>query len=314
VRVLITGGAGFIGSHLVRACLEAGDEVRVLDDFSTGLRENLLGLEGDVDLIEGTVVDFETVRRATQSREVVYHQAALGSVPRSVEDPLGTHAVNATGTLQVLEAGRREGVSRVVYAASSSAYGDTETLPKVETMPPRPLSPYALQKLAGEVYCAQFTRLYGLETVALRYFNVYGPRQSATSSYAAVIPRFVSAVLDGERPTIFGDGLQSRDFTFVSDSVAANRAAVAAPSEATGKVYNVAHGGRTSLLELLDEICRALGVEGVRPDHQPPRPGDVRHSQADVSRAERLLGWKPRIGLTDGVGATVEAFCAGRAR
>jgi UDP-glucose 4-epimerase len=314
MRVLITGGAGFIGSHLVRACLEAGDAVRILDDFSTGFRENLLGVEGDVDLIEGSLVSFDTVRRATAGRDVVLHHAALGSVPRSVEDPVRTHAVNATGTLHVLEAARLEGVSRVVYAASSSAYGGVQALPKRETMPPRPLSPYALQKLTGEAYCAQFTELYGLETISLRYFNIYGPRQTASSTYAAVIPLFISAVLEGKRPTIFGDGRQSRDFTFVSDAVAANRAAIAASEEAAGEVYNIACGGRTALLELLEQVCRAAGAEDVEPDFQPPRPGDVRHSQADVSKAERLLGWRPRVGLAEGIAATLEHFAGGRAR
>jgi nucleoside-diphosphate-sugar epimerase len=314
MRVLITGGAGFIGSNLVRACLEAGDAVRVLDDFSTGFRENLVGLEGDVDLIEGSLVDFDTVRRATADREVVYHLGALGSVPLSVEDPVGTHAVNATGTLHVLEAARREGLSRIVYAASCSAYGDTQTLPTPETTPARPLSPYALQKLTGEAYCAQFTELHGLETIALRYFNVYGPRQSADSTYAAVVPLFISAILDGKRPTVFGDGRQSRDFTFVSDAVAATRAAAAAPPEVAGEVCNVARGDRITLLELLDEICRAAGVGEVERDHQPPRAGDVRDSQADVSKAERLLGWTPRVDLPEGIAATVEHLAARAAR
>ena len=314
MRVLITGGAGFIGSHLVRGCLEAGDAVRILDDFSTGLRENLFGLEADVELIEGSLVDFDTVLRASVDREVILHHAALGSVPLSVEDPLRTHAVNATGTLHVLEAARRAGVSRVVYAGSCSAYGDAEELPKLETMPPWPRSPYALQKLAGEGYCEQFTELYGLETIVLRYFNIYGPRQTASSTYAAVIPLFASAVLDGKRPTIFGDGLQSRDFTFVSDVVAANRAAIAATSEAAGEVYNVGCGRRTTLRELMDEVVRAAGVDGIEPDYQPPRPGDVRHSQADISKAARLLDWTPRVGLAEGIAATVEHLAGERVR
>jgi nucleoside-diphosphate-sugar epimerase len=319
MRVLITGGAGFIGSNLVRGSLEAGDTVRVFDDFSTGVRGNLAGLEPHVEVVEGSVTDPEAVRRAAAGCEVVYHQAALGSVPRSIEEPLVTHAINATGTLNVLDGARHAGVRRLVYAASSSAYGDTETLPKVESMPPRPLSPYALQKQAGEAYCWLYTTLYGLETVALRYFNVYGPRQTARSTYAAVIPRFISALASGERPRVYGDGGQTRDFTFVSDAVAANLAAATAPAEAAGEVYNVADGKRVSLLELLDEIASALEARGalavspVEPEFLPSRVGDVRHSLADVSKAERLLGWKPRVSLAEGIAATVEYYCLERA-
>jgi nucleoside-diphosphate-sugar epimerase len=319
MRVLITGGAGFIGSNLVRGSLEAGDTVRVFDDFSTGVRGNLAELEPHVEVVEGSVTDPEAVRRAAAGCEVVYHQAALGSVPRSVEEPLVTHAINATGTLNVLDGARHAGVRRLVYAASSSAYGDTETLPKVESMPPRPLSPYALQKQASEAYCRLYTTLYGLETVALRYFNVYGPRQTAHSSYAAVIPRFISALASGERPRVYGDGGQTRDFTFVSDAVAANLAAATAPAEAAGEVYNVADGKRVSLLELLDEIASALEARGalavspVEPEFLPSRVGDVRHSLADVSKAERLLGWKPRVSLAEGIAATVEYYCLERA-
>ena len=282
--------------------------MRVLDDFSTGSRENLAGLEGDLDLREASIEDLDAVLEATRECDVVYHQAALGSVPRSVSDPLGSHRVNATGTLHVLEAARRNGVGRLVYAASSSAYGDTETLPKIETMPPRPLSPYALQKLVGEIYCRQYTELYGLETVALRYFNVYGPRQSPDSTYAAVIPLFFTALRDGKRPRVFGDGHQSRDFTYVEDAVAANRAAAVAPGEATGEVYNVARGGRTSLLQLLEAISRALGAGEVEPELCPARAGDVRHSQADVSKAERALGWVPRVALDEGIASTAAWF------
>jgi nucleoside-diphosphate-sugar epimerase len=314
VRVLVTGGGGFIGSNLVRACLEAGDEVRVLDDFSTGRRDNLRGVERDVELVQGSVVEPESVRAAVTGREVVYHQAAMPSVPRSLEDPVGTHAVNATGTLQVLEASRRAGVRRVVYAASSSAYGDTETLPKHEDMPPRPLSPYALQKLVGEIYCQQYTRLFGLETLALRYFNVYGPRQNPDSPYAAVIPRFVRAAAARTPPTVFGDGLQSRDFTFVADVVAANRAAAVASAGAAGRVLNVARGGRVTLLELWREICAAVGCEPYEPDFRPARAGDVRHSQADITRARELLGWEPRASLRDGLDETVRWLLGERER
>jgi UDP-glucose 4-epimerase len=305
VRVLVTGGAGFIGSNLVRACLAQGEEVRVLDDFSTGRERNLAEVRSDVEVCVGSLSDPERVRRAVAGCEVVYHQAALASVPRSVEDPAGSHAANATGTLTLLLAARDCGARRVVYAASSSAYGDTEVLPKVETMPPNPMSPYALQKLMGEYYCQQFTRLYGLETVSLRYFNVYGPRQDPKSSYAAVIPLFAAAIVRGGKPRVFGDGLQSRDFTFVGDAVAANRAAACGPAASAGEVFNVAAGSRVTLLELLEHICGALGRPPVDPVFEPPRPGDVRHSQADVAKAQHLLGWKPRFGLDEGLRETL---------
>jgi UDP-glucose 4-epimerase len=313
LRVLVTGGAGFIGSNLVRACLAAGEEVRVLDDLSTGHEENLAEIRDRIDFRRGSVVDFDAVESAVAGCEVVYHQAALPSVPRSIEEPLEAHAANATGTLHVLEAARRTGVRRVVYAASSSAYGDSDELPKVESMPPRPLSPYALQKLVGEIYCRQYSELFGLETVSLRYFNIFGPRQDPHSAYAAVIPRFAGAILRGDRPVIFGDGLQSRDFTFVADAVAANRAAAAGPPESSGEVFNVACGGRVTLLELLERICKALDRPPVEPVFEPPRPGDVRHSQADVSKAARLLGWRPQHSLDDGLRQTVQHL-AGKAR
>jgi UDP-glucose 4-epimerase len=305
LRVLITGGAGFIGSNLARGCLEAGAEVRVLDNFATGRHENLDEIRRDVEVIEGSIVEPDAVGRASRDCEVIYHQAALPSVPRSVEEPLQTHAVNATGTLNVLQAARERGVRRVVYAASSSAYGDTEVLPKVETMAPNPLSPYALQKYMGEVYCRQFTRLYGLETVALRYFNVFGPRQDPNSAYAAVIPNFITAISKGEPPEVHGDGLQSRDFTFVRDVVAANLAAAAGPAESAGEVFNIACGHRATLLELIDMIAEVLGVAAVEPRFGPPRPGDVRHSQADIGKAEQLLGWRSRHAMVDGLRETV---------
>ena len=308
MRVLVTGGAGFIGSHLVRGCLEAGETVRVLDDLSSGRRENLADVFSDFELIEASVICAEGVARAVQDCDVVYHLAAIGSVPRSVDDPIASHAVNATGTLQVLEAARRAGVPRLVYAASSSAYGDTDLLPKREGMAPSPQSPYALQKWMGEAYCAQYTRLFGLETVSLRYFNVFGPRQDPGSRYAAVVPLFISAALRGERPVIYGDGLQSRDFTYVADVVDANRAAADAPSEATGGVYNVACGGRVSILELWSEVCGALGRDPLEPVFEAPRPGDVRHSQADVSLAAERLGWRPRRDFATGLALTVRHF------
>jgi UDP-glucose 4-epimerase len=313
LRVLVTGGAGFIGSHLVRACLEAGDDVRVFDDFSTGKADNLRGLAREVEVVEGSVVDFAALERASRGCPVVYHQAAIASVPRTVEDPVGTHAVNATGTLHVLEAARRAGARRVVYASSSAVYGDDERLPKHEDMPARPRSPYALQKLIGEAYCEQYARLYGLESFALRYFNVFGPRQDPKSMYAGVIPLFVTALCSGERPRVFGDGLQSRDFVYVADVVAANRAASCAETAVGFEPINVGRGERTTLLELLELCAGALGVPGPSPSFEAARAGDVRHSQADVSRAAERLGFRARVPLDAGLGETVRWY-AGAAR
>lgn len=312
MRVLVTGGAGFIGSNLVEGCLEAGHAVRVFDDLSTGRLENLAAVAADIERIEGDLRDLDAVAAAVTGCEVVFHQGALPSVPRSVEEPVLTHAVNATGTLHVLEAARLAAVRRVVYAASSSAYGDTEVLPKVETMPANPLSPYALQKFVGERYCEQYHRLYGLETVALRYFNVFGPKQNPESQYAAVIPAFLTRVAKGEAPTVHGDGLQSRDFTFVADVVRANLAAAAGPPESSGEVYNVGGGGRTTLLDLLAAIGEVLGREGVKPEFTPPRAGDVRDSQADIAKAERLLGWTPEVSLHEGLRRTALALFPSR--
>jgi UDP-glucose 4-epimerase len=297
LRVLVTGGAGFIGSHLARACLEAGEDVRVFDDFSSGKSENLAEIAREIEIVEGSVVDGAALMRAARGCEVVYHQAAIASVPRTIEDPVGTHGVNATGTLHALEAARRAGARRFVAASSSAVYGDDERLPKREDMPTRPRSPYALQKLAGELYGEQYARLYGLEAVALRYFNVFGPRQDPSSMYAGVIPIFVTALRAGTRPRIFGDGLQSRDFVYVSDVVAANRAAAVAQTAVAGQAINVGRGERTSLLELLALIANALGRSAPEPLFEPARPGDVRHSQADVSRATELLGFRARMPL-----------------
>jgi UDP-glucose 4-epimerase len=304
VKVLITGGAGFIGSHLARACLAAGDAVRVLDDFSTGKRGNLSDVEKDVDLIEGGVEDLAGVRAAVSGCEVVYHEAAVVSVPLSVQDPLRAHAVNALGTLHVLLAARDAGVRRVVFAGTCAAYGDDPALPKTEDMAPRPLSPYAIQKLAGEHYCQRFTALYGLETVVLRYFNVFGPRQDASSSYAGVIPLFVSALVRGRAPRIFGDGLQTRDFVHVRDVVQANRMAALAKA-AAGEVLNVGRGEAVTVRALYEAIARELGAEGIRPAYAAERPGDIRHSLADASRARRVLGWSAAIPLADGLRDTV---------
>jgi len=301
MRVLISGGAGFIGSSLVRACLEAGDEVRVLDDFSTGRPENLAQLQDAVDLVKGSVVDFEVVQRSVRGCEIVYHLAALPSAVQSVDEPVRTHGVNASGTVHVLEASRREGVRRVVYASSCAIYGNSDALPLKEELPPSPESPYALQKLAGELYCQQFTRLHGLETVALRYFNVFGPRQDPASSYAAVIPRLLTALMRGVPPRIHGDGQQSRDFVHVDDVVAATRAAALAPKTCAGHVINVARGERATILDLLDQLARAVEREALEPAYEAARPGDVRHSQAEIRKAERLLGWRPRVTLAEGL-------------
>jgi len=303
---LVTGGAGFIGGHLADRLVEEGWRVRVLDDFSSGKEKNLSGPAREAELLRGDLRDKDLLARAVDGAEVVFHQGAVPSVPRSVAEPERTNEVNVTGTLRLLEACRHGGVRRVVMAASSSAYGDTPELPKVETMPPRPLSPYALQKYAGEVYCRLYTELYGLETVALRYFNVYGPRQDPKSEYAAVVPRFVTACLEDRPAHIHGDGEQTRDFTYVGDAVQANLCAAEAPG-AAGAVVNVAGGRRVSLNELLGEI-RALTGARAPAEHGPARPGDVRDSLADLGRAEELLGYVPAVSIRQGLERTVEHF------
>jgi UDP-glucose 4-epimerase len=301
---LVTGGAGFIGSHLVEALTAAGRPVRVLDDFSTGDRRNLARLRPATEVVEGDVADPGAVGRAAAGAGLVFHLAALASVQRSVEAPDETHRVCATGTLRVLDAARRAGARRVVYAASSSAYGVPPGDVQVEGDPPDPLSPYAAAKLAGELYCQSFTASYGLETVRLRFFNVFGPRQRADSPYSGVIALFAAALSAGRTPAVFGDGLQSRDFVYVTDVVQALLKAAEAPGVA-GRVYNVGTGRGTSLLELLAALNRVLGTD-VAPRHGPPRAGDVRHSRADVGRARRELGYAPSVGLGDGLRRTVE--------
>ncbi len=308
---LVTGGAGFIGSNLASALLAAGKTVRVLDNFLTGKRENLAGLPGkygaSFELIEGDLRDLAACRRAAEGADFVLHQGALPSVPRSVADPVLTSEINVGGTVNLLVAARDAGARRVVFAASSSAYGDTPELPKRESMTPNPKSPYAAQKLAGEHFMRIFFEVYGLETVALRYFNVFGPRQDPTSTYAAVIPRFITSVLSGAGPTIYGDGGQTRDFTFIDNVVGANLAACEAPKAACGKVFNIACGERISLLDIL-EIVYGLAGKRVKPRFEPARPGDVRDSLADISRARELLGYEPKVGFAHGLARTFDFF------
>ncbi|MEX2287126.1 MAG: SDR family oxidoreductase [Planctomycetaceae bacterium] len=306
---LVTGGAGFIGSHLTARLVRDGAKVRVLDNFSTGKHENLAGLEDSIEVIEGSVADAALVERAVEGVDVVFHQAALASVPRSVELPLETHDACATGTVILLDACRKAGVRRLVYAGSSSAYGNQPELPKQERQLPEVVSPYAAAKLAGELYCQAFAASYGLETVRLRYFNVFGPRQDPNSPYSAVIPLFIAALMAGKQPTIFGDGSQSRDFIFVENVVEANLAAAEATG-VNGKVYNIAGGEPLTVRELLKELCRLL-TKPYSPVFAPPRAGDVLHSWADISAAKRDLGFQPRIGLQEGLEQTVDYYAAG---
>ncbi len=304
-RFLVTGGAGFIGCNIVRRLLAEGHEVRVLDNFSTGRRENLIGL--DVELIEGDLTSYHMVQRAVKGVDYVLHQGALSSVPCSVNDPIASVNVNVLGTLNVLTAAMEEGVKRVVYASSSSIYGDSPELPKHEMMLPAPKSPYAASKLAGEHLCRVFYETYGLETIMLRYFNVFGPHQNPHSQYAAVIPKFITAALTDQPAIVFGDGQQSRDFTFVDNVVEANLAAIEAPREALGKAFNIACGESFSLLQLLEILEGILGKR-IKRVFKEPQPGDVKHSLADISRARELLGYQPKIGFREGLQRTVEWF------
>lgn len=303
---LVTGGAGFIGSHISERLARSGHRVRVLDNFSSGKEENLESLGGEVEILPGDIRDPEIVKRAVEGVDVVFHEAALGSVPRSVADPLTTHEVNITGTLNVLMAARDAGVRRVVYASSSSVYGETPVLPKSEDLQPAPLSPYALSKLAGEYYISVFHQVYGFEAVSLRYFNIFGPRQDPESEYAAVIPKFVTALLAGNRPTVYGDGLQSRDFTYVENVVEANLLAASA-SGVAGRAFNVACGGRYTLLELLDKLKEIIGSD-LAPLHEAARAGDVRDSQASIEAAENALGYRVMVGFDEGLRRTVDSY------
>lgn len=304
---LVTGGAGFIGGHLVEALVRRGERVRVLDNFSTGRRANLAAIADRIDILEGDLRDPAVLARGVAGARAVFHLGALPSVPRSIEDPLSTHEVNTTGTLNLLLAARDAKVGCFVFSSSSSVYGDTEVLPKHEGLTPSPRSPYALSKLVGEIYCTLFARLYGLATYSLRYFNVFGPRQDPGSAYAAVIPRFVSAWMSGDRPVIYGDGGQTRDFTYVDDVVRANLCCLDAPETEAGGVFNVAWGHRISVLDLARRIQTQLGATEP-PRHEPARAGDVRDSQADATRARTLLGWDPQVSFADGLDRTVAWF------
>jgi UDP-glucose 4-epimerase len=310
MRALVTGGAGFIGSHLVERLIREGHEVRALDNFATGRRDNLLAFGDDVEVVEGDIQSYERAHKAVRGCEIVFHQAALPSVPRSIQDPLTSSGVNITGTLNILLAARDEGVRRVVFASSSSVYGANPELPKREDMAAEPISPYATAKLAAESFCRSFTQVYGLETVALRYFNVFGPRQDPSSAYAAVIPNFITAFLANEAPVIHGDGEQSRDFTYIDNVIDANLAAGAAEGVA-GRRFNIACGERTTLNVLADEI-RTLTSSTAEPVHGQPRAGDVPHSLADITAAEQALGYRVAVGLRDGLERTV-AFYTERA-
>ena len=303
---LVTGGAGFIGSHIAEALVARGDRVRVLDNLSTGHLANMAGFRERIEFMHADLLAASEVGKAVRGVDCVFHHAALASVPLSVERPLDVHAACATGTLILLDEARRAGVRRVVYAASSSAYGDQPGAVKRESDLPAPLSPYAAAKLAGEMYCRAFNSTYGLETVALRYFNIFGPRQDPGSPYSAVIPLFISAMLKGEQPVIYGDGGQSRDFCFVSNVVQANLLAADAEN-VSGRVFNIASGKSTDLLTLLQILNKLLKME-VNPRHEAPRPGDVRESRADITEARRLLGYKPEVDFEDGLRRSIDYY------
>lgn len=302
---LVTGGAGFVGSHIAAALSASGARVRIIDDLSTGYLENVEELGGDVDFVRASVADEPVLRKALEDVELVFHEAAIPSVPRSVENPRQTHIASVDSTFSLLLAAKDRKVRRVVYAASSSAYGDQPTLPKVEDMLPDPLSPYAVAKLVGEYYCQVFTRVYGLETVSLRYFNVFGPRQDPSSQYSGVISRFIAVLLSGQKPVIYGDGEHSRDFTYIANVVEANLKA-SETTKGIGSIINIANGERITLNQLLSEVKELTGKNDVQAEYLPPRAGDVLHSLADISRAREFLGFEPRVGLREGLQLTID--------
>ena len=303
---VVTGGGGFIGSHIVEELLRRNEIVRVIDNFSTGKWENIEPFEGGAEIIEADIAEGKNLPRFLEGADYVIHQAALPSVPKSILDPVKSHHANVNGTLQLLNASREADVKRVVYASSSSVYGDSPTLPKHEGMMPNPLSPYGAQKLFAEIYCQVFSRAYGLETVSLRYFNVFGPRQDSTSQYSGVLALFIPAVLQSKRPTIYGDGLQSRDFTYVQNVVEANLLACAVPGVA-GQVFNVACGDRITVNSMLQQINKITGKD-IAPTYADPRPGDIKHSQADITRAKEHLGYQPKISFEEGLRNTIEWY------
>lgn len=309
MKFLVTGGAGFIGSNIAEALLRKKHKVRILDNFSTGKLSNLAGFRSQIEIIKGDIRDVKTVNRAVKNMDFVLHQAALPSVARSVADPATSNKVNVEGTINVLLASCDHKVKRVVYAASSSAYGDTPVLPKIETMPSNPLSPYATSKLAGELYCRNFSKIFGLETVCLRYFNVFGPKQDPASFYSAVIPKFISSMLRGESPQINGDGRQSRDFTYIDNVVSANILACTA-TEASGEVFNIACGKRYTIIELAEKIAQIMRLD-LNLEFGPARPGDVKHSLADIRKAKRILKYTVKVNFDEGLRRTIHWLISG---
>src|SRR2546422_758467 len=305
---VVTGGGGFIGSHIVEELLRRNQTVRVIDNFSTGKRENVEPFEGTAEIIEADIAEGQNLPRFLEGADYVIHQAAIPSVPKSIIDPVKSHHANVNGTLRLLVACRESGVRRVVYASSSSLYGDSPALPKHEVMLPNPISPYGAQKLFGEIYCQVFTKAYGLETVSLRYFNVFGPRQDATSQYSGVLALFIPAILKGHRPTVYGDGLQSRDFTYVQNVVEANLLACTT-SGVAGDVFNIACGDRITVNSMLQQINTIIGKD-IAPIYAEPRAGDIKHSQADITKAQEKLGYKPQISFEEGLRRTIEWYRA----
>jgi len=305
-KYLVTGGAGFIGSHIVEQLVRDGESARVLDNFATGKRENLAPFSARIELFEGDLRDKADCARACAGVEIIFHEGAVPSVPKSVEDPATSHEANVDGTFNILMAARQAGCRRVIYAASSSAYGDQPELPKRETARPDPLSPYAVNKLVGEHYLSVFHKCWGLETISLRYFNVFGPRQDPKSQYAAAIPAFVTAILRGEPPTVYGDGEQTRDFTYIENVVHANLLAARAP-KLSGEVINVACGERVSVNQIIQEVNQLLG-KSIRPNYVPQRPGDVKHSLADISLARQIIGFEPVVGFAEGLSRAIDWY------